>query len=251
MFDLAIKMICIIILLHTSTYFGFIHLNKEMENIHKIKHDRIRSRRAVAPIIATLLMIAIAVIGGVMIYVFTQGFFGNSSISTSPSVDSITMSGYDMREVIPTGTCAVPTAGLATHEGTLTCHGDAATNNGKVNAEAGAIYIRNVGQKSYTISKIEVNGKQLGFVTTDVLLTAGGTGVYALYAAEDAKDVAISDAPATVATILPGQEGTIVVAFDDTANADNTAAAGRTIAVKLTSASGSVYNFNVVVGSKV
>ena len=62
-----------------------------MDNIHKIKYDRIRSRRAVAPIIATLLMIAIAVVGGVMIYVFTQGFFGNSSISTSPSVDTITM----------------------------------------------------------------------------------------------------------------------------------------------------------------
>ena len=222
-----------------------------MENIHKIKHDRIRSRRAVAPIIATLLMIAIAVIGGVMIYVFTQGFFGNSSISTSPSVDTITMSGYDMREILPTGTCAAPTAGLNTHEGTLICHGDLLTNDGKADLEAGAIYIRNVGQKSYTISKIEVNGKQLGFVTTDLLLTAGGTGVYGVYTAEDSKDTVVSDVPATTATILPGQEGTIVVAFDDTANADNTAAAGRTIAVKMTSASGSVFNFNVVVGSKV
>ncbi|MGI0022338.1 MAG: archaellin/type IV pilin N-terminal domain-containing protein, partial [Nitrososphaeraceae archaeon] len=34
-----------------------------MDNKHEKIHDRIRSRRAVAPIIATLLMIAIAVVG--------------------------------------------------------------------------------------------------------------------------------------------------------------------------------------------
>ena len=211
-------------------------------------HKTIRSRRAVSPIIATLLLIAIAVIGGVMIYVFTQGFFGNSSITTSPSVDTITLSGYDMREVIPAGGCVTPTAGLSTHEGTLICHGDAATDDGKADSEAGAIYIRNVGQKSYTISKIEVNGKALGFVTTDLALD--GPAVYGIYSAESASDIAISDAPATTATVLPGQEATIVVSFDDTAGSDNTAAAGRTIPVKISSASGSVYNFNVVVGSK-
>ena len=221
-------------------------MNDLMEN--KIQKT-IRSRRAVAPIIATLLLIAIAVIGGVMIYVFTQGFFGNSSITNSPGVDTITMSGYDMREITTVGPCAAPTAGLTTHEGTVICHGDVNTNDGKLVSDQGAIYIRNVGQKSYTISKIEVNGLQLGFRDTDALFDAND-GSYAVYAAEDAADITISDAPASVATILPGQEGTILVSFDDAGVTDNTAAAGRTIPVKLTSANGSVFNFNVVVGSK-
>ena len=241
-------LICHIKKLHTITYVWNVCHSKEMENIHKEKHDRIRSRRAVAPIIATLLMIAIAVVGGVMIYVFTQGFFGNSNITNSPSVDTITMSGYDMREVVPS-VCPAITAGITTHEGTIICHGDVATDDGKADTEAGAIYIRNVGQKSYTISKIEVNGRLLGFVSTDLTIT-GAPAVYAVYAAEKASDVLISDVPATTATILPGQEATVVVTFDGTGTDDNTAAAGRTIPVKMTSASGSVFNFNVVVGSK-
>ena len=211
-------------------------------------HKTIRSRRAVSPIIATLLLIAIAVIGGVMIYVFTQGFFGNSSITTSPGVDTITMSGYDMREVVPSA-CPAITAGITTHESTIICHGDVATNNGKADTEAGAIFIRNVGQKSYTISKIEVNGRSLGLVTTDAGIT-GAAAVYAVYTATSSSDTTISDLPATVATVLPGQDATIVVTFDGTGTDDNTAAAGRTIPVKLTSANGSVFNFNVVIGSK-
>jgi len=212
-------------------------------------HKTIRSRRAVSPIIATLLLIAIAVIGGVMIYVFTQGFFGNSSITTSPSVDTLTISGYDMREILPLGTCAAPTAGVQTHEGTLTCHGDVALDDLKTSAEAGAIFVRNVGQKEYTISKIEVNGRQLTFVSTDAGIT-GADGVYAVYTPSDSADLTVSDAPTTTATILPGQEATIMVTFDGTPTDDNAAAAGRTIPVKVSSANGSVYNFNVVIGSK-
>ena len=48
-------------------------------------------------------------------------------------------------------------------------------------------------------------------------------------------------------TILPGGEATLVVTFD---LGENDAANGRTIPVKVTSASGSVFNFNVVTGSK-
>lgn len=217
-----------------------------MDNTKQKIHDRIRSRRAVAPIIATLLMIAIAVVGGVMIYVFTQGFFGNSSISTSPSVDTITMSGYDMREIIADGT-----AGVTTHEGEVLDiaagqHGDNAglANQGiKTTDEEGTIFIKNVGQKSYTISKLEVNGQQLDFVSTDATVVAGKYGMYTI------PNTATSTAGtilATAQTVLPGEEATLLVSFD----ANNAAAAGRTIPLKITSASGSVYNFNVVIGSK-
>ncbi|HSB57799.1 MAG TPA: archaellin/type IV pilin N-terminal domain-containing protein [Nitrosopumilaceae archaeon] len=214
-----------------------------MEQIHKIKNDRIRSRRAVAPIIATLLMIAIAVVGGVMIYVFTQGFFGNSSISTSPSVDTITMTGYDMREIAAVN-------GTTSHEGTaLVGFGDDAVS-GMTLDEEGTIYIKNVGAKPYTISKLEVNGAPLDFIGT----AAGPTGgQYAVITVPDAKTALAGTTHQAAQTVLPGQEATLLVSFDDGSGAsgvDNTAAPGRTIPVKVTSASGSVYNFNVVVGSK-
>ena len=215
-----------------------------MDNIHKIKHDRIRSRRAVAPIIATLLMIAIAVVGGVMIYVFTQGFFGNSSISTSPSVDTITMSGYDMRGIDEL-------VGITSHEGTAQAtFGDTGAAGMAVDEE-GTIFIKNQGQKAYTISKIEVNGAPLTFIGNTV--GAPDKGEYAVITVPDAKTVLAGTTHQVAQTILPGQEGTLLVSFDDGTGAsgvDNQAADGRTIPVKITSANGSVYNFNVVIGSK-
>ena len=43
------------------------------------------NHRAVAPVIATLLMVAIAVVGGTIIFVFSQGFFSSSQISGRPT----------------------------------------------------------------------------------------------------------------------------------------------------------------------
>ena len=214
-----------------------------MDNTKQKIHDRIRSRRAVAPIIATLLMIAIAVVGGVMIYVFTQGFFGNSSISTSPSVDTITMSGYDMREIDGALT------GITNHANLhLVGTGDTAITGLKDDGEAGTIFLRNVGQKSYSISKLEVNGVSLSFA--GAVNPAAGE-----YAINTPPTTAVCDNVCLVAfqpanTILPGEEATLIVAFENAGGVDNTAAQGRTIPIKITSASGSVYNFNVVVGSK-
>ncbi len=56
------------------------------------------NRRAVAPIIATLLMVAIAVVGGTIIFVFAQGFFSSSQISGVPTIEAIKVLGYDGRD---------------------------------------------------------------------------------------------------------------------------------------------------------
>jgi hypothetical protein len=180
-----------------------------------------------------------------MIYVFTQGFFGNSAISTSPSVDTITMSGYDMRGI-------VDTTGVTSHEGTdQPGFGDNGVAGMQLDEE-GAIFIKNQGQKSYTISKLEVNGAPLVFVGS--LAGAPDAGEYAVITVPDTNTVLAGTTHQVSQTILPGQEGTLLVSFDDGTGAslvDNQAADGRTIAVKITSANGSVYNFNVVVGSKV
>ena len=53
------------------------------------------SRRAVAPVIATLLLVAIAVVGGSIVFVFSQGFFSSAQISGSPNIESLKIVGYD------------------------------------------------------------------------------------------------------------------------------------------------------------
>jgi hypothetical protein len=216
---------------------------------------RKKSHRGVAPIIATLLLITIAVIGGVMIYVFTQGFIGNASISASPSVDTIILSGYDMREILGNPPCDNPhspaTRGVTTHEGKITCHGDKTNEiNGKFDEDAGTIFIRNVGQEPYTILKLEVNGRVLDFKTDDNDIR-NNPGVFGIYTVPDTQTATADTALREVATILPGQEGTLVVTFDGSGTAtDNSAADGRLIPIRLTSSSGSAYNFNLVIGAK-
>jgi len=61
--------------------------------------ERLTNRRAVAPVIATLLMVAIAVVGGTIIFVFAQGFFSQAQISGTPSIESVKIIGYDARDI--------------------------------------------------------------------------------------------------------------------------------------------------------
>ena len=77
--------------------------------------ERLTNRRAVAPVIATLLMVAIAVVGGTIIFVFSQGFFSQLQISGNPSIESVKILGYDARDV----------DALRSHDGTLMVNGTA------------------------------------------------------------------------------------------------------------------------------
>ncbi|MEK0367486.1 MAG: archaellin/type IV pilin N-terminal domain-containing protein, partial [Nitrosopumilus sp.] len=56
---------------------------------------KLTSRRAVAPVIATLLLVAIAVVGGSIVFVFSQGFFSSAQISGAPQIESLRIIGYD------------------------------------------------------------------------------------------------------------------------------------------------------------
>ncbi len=60
---------------------------------------RTRKHRAVAPVIASLLMVAIAVVGGTIIFVFSQGFFNQSQVSGTQKIESVKIIGYDARDV--------------------------------------------------------------------------------------------------------------------------------------------------------
>jgi flagellin-like protein len=64
-----------------------------------ISKNKITSRRAVSPIIATLLLVAIAVVGGSGVFAFSEEYFGSSQISGSPQIEFIRILGYDARDV--------------------------------------------------------------------------------------------------------------------------------------------------------
>ena len=67
--------------------------------IMALNKNKITTRRAVAPVIATLLLVAIAVVGGSMIFVFAQGYIFETQISGSPQVELLKIFGYDGGDV--------------------------------------------------------------------------------------------------------------------------------------------------------
>ena len=81
------------------------------------KQNKLTSRRAVAPVIATLLLVAIAVVGGSIVFVFSQGFFSSAQISGAPQIESLQVIGYDASDV----------ANLQIHDGSLTDNAGTAT----------------------------------------------------------------------------------------------------------------------------
>ena len=184
-----------------------------------------RSHRAVAPIIATLILVAIAVVGGVMIFTFSQGFFGEQQVSTAPTIELITMIGYDAR---------------AHNVNDLTWHnGDATGITGMTAADAAAgtkgggdniiIYLRNGGEDPVTIVNVQALGNGAG-----------------------TSDVACADVPAadelcalTSLTINAGStEGFMIETGSETVNM------GRQFAVKVTTANGAAFDFNLVAGQR-
>ena len=78
-------------------------MNNHITSTHKQTSHRSTNlkRRAVAPIIATLLLVAIAVVGGSIIFVFSQGFFSTTQISGAPQIELVKIFGYDTRDVTP------------------------------------------------------------------------------------------------------------------------------------------------------
>ena len=175
-----------------------------MKTINDYKY----SQRAVAPIIATLLMVAISVVGGILIFVFAQGFFTDTNIGT-PTFESLEIFGYDARDQ----------AALEMHNDDPTITTDdrtvsvAASGNMKTD-DAFVLYVRNKGAIAITIDKIKVFGVDyLWDVATAAAISASTPGADNEFAIST-DGVNIDADPA----IEAGQEATILLQYDASDN---------------------------------
>lgn len=217
-------------------------------------------RRAVAPIIATLLMVAIAVVGGILIFVFAQGFFSDTSIQ-GPTIDSIEIFGYDARDTGAVGSPDCPTAtSLATHFSTCITAVTAAADNKLSEGDGILLYVRNTGAKSITIETIRMLGTDYVPDTTpaagaDFSATIPGQGEFsfldpseALLDADDATDVEQEEAAGDHqgnTIIEPGEEKTIVIRYDGSSGKVKTS---RNIQVVLTTGNGATFSGTIIAG---
>jgi len=188
------------------------------------KQNKLTSRRAVAPVIATLLLVAIAVVGGSIVFVFSQGFFSSAQISGAPQIESLKFTGYD----------ATDGTSLLNHDGTSY----ASTNDGDGSLTAGEnalVYLQSNSVGKLTLSEVRFGGTVYNY-------TSSGSPVNGEY--EVLTRGPDSILTATTAEVQPGQQVTVILQLDE--NIKN----GRDTQFKLTTANGAVFVGTIIAGQQ-
>jgi FlaG/FlaF family flagellin (archaellin) len=196
------------------------------------------SHRAVAPIIATLLLVAIAVVGGTIIFVFAQGFFSSAQISGTPTVEAVKILGYDARAVQQ----------LQADNGiqmTLLSAGD---GNPQVQRdERVAVYVTNDSVQKVVIAELSFGGTIYNYTTLAGNTIAGWDGlVDGLMPGEYG---ILTGTPGTMLAegageIAPGETVTVVIDLDSDVRV------GRGTQFKLTTTNGAAFVSTVNVGQQ-
>ena len=191
-----------------------------------VNNRRLHSRRGVAPIIATLLLVAIAVVGGAIVFAYSQNFFSSSQVSGKPNIESLKVIGYDGRD-ITTGMFNHNSQAIASTTGGL-------ADNLKSSGEYVTAYLKNDSVQTVTLGEVRLGGATYNYVAAPTALTAGTFGVYA--------GTALITSP--VAEIQPGQTATIVMDLSENMKI------GRDVQFKITTTNGAVFVGTVVMGQQ-
>jgi len=192
---------------------------------------RTRKHRAVAPVIATLLMVAIAVVGGTIIFVFSQGFFNQAQVSGTPTIESVKIIGYDARDI----------TNLKAHDGELmTVAASDPDDQGKNIDEYVIVYVKNDSSGQVLFSEIRLGGAVYNYVFPGTIVAfSDAASVKGTYTIMDNSTHSILD---QAGVAQPGE--TIGVLFDLSDNFP----IGRDTQFKLTTTNGAVFVGTVVMG---
>ncbi len=201
---------------------------------------KLSKHRAVAPVIATLLMVAIAVVGGTIIFVFSQGFFSSSQINGEPYIELIKVMGYDGRDM-PQLTSQIG-AVMATANSGGDGDGDPEQH------ERITIHVTNHSFKRVVlIQEIRFGGDVYTYAATDTLDAHGPLsnipgGQYDILVKTDGVvDLMLNQ---DLAVIQPGQTVDIILALDSDFKD------GRYTQFRFQTANGAVFVSSVLIGSE-
>ena len=191
------------------------------------------SRRAVAPIIATLLLVAIAVVGGSIIFVFSQGFFSAAQVSGTPNIESLKYTGYDASD----GNL------VFLHDGGNSTSGTNVAGDGLNAGERIAVYVQNNSVQKVTLNELRFAGAVYTFTSgaTDSALTTDG---HFMVASKSNGVTPATTVSTTSAEIQPGQQATVLLQLSDDIKA------GRDVQVKMITGNGAVFVGTVIAGQQ-
>jgi len=150
-----------------------------------------RNHRAVAPVIATILLVAIAVVGGTLIFSFSQGFFSEQQLNTPAAMDQLIFNGYDARD----------TSARIGYNGSSVTISATTPGNGKlaINDELW-VYIQNVGTNDLNIVTVTFAGNTYTFDGAD-----STSGLYNLASPGIVGDQVLN----------PGEESIVIVSLSE------------------------------------
>jgi len=189
-------------------------------------------------------LVAIAVVGGSIVFVFSQGFFSSAQISGAPQIESLQINGYDATDV----------TNLQLHDGSLIEQSavpavfSGIASNGLLTGERVAVYVTNHGVSQASLTEVRFAGSIYTYATAVTLDDfAANTWLDAQEFAIINKGIAagvadVSQSP--IATIQPGQQATILLELEQDVQF------GRDAQFKLTTANGAVFVGTVVAGQQ-
>lgn len=197
-----------------------------------INNRRLHSRRGVAPIIATLLLVAIAVVGGAIVFAYSQNFFSSSQISGKPNIESLKVIGYDGRDIA---------TGLFDHNGVEMTLSAGAADNIKSAGEYVVAYLKNDSVQAVTLGEVRLGGATFNYETAAAFGVTNGVYKVLLSGGDGAADLFSTS---QVGEIQPGQTVTVVMKIGENMKI------GRDAQFKITTTNGAVFVGTVVTGQQ-
>jgi hypothetical protein len=182
-----------------------------------------------------LLLVAIAVVGGAIVFAYSQNFFSSSQISGRPTIEAVKVLGYDARAVDI----------INNQNGAAFGAGSGGDNDAQKEAgENVAVYLKNDSVQSITISELRFGGSVYTYANpapADLTTLANSAYTIAGVSGGNGSDlISLS----SVAEIQPGQTVSVVMALGEDMKS------GRDTQFKITTTNGAVFVGTVVIGQQ-
>ena len=199
------------------------------------------SHRATVPVIATILLVAIAVVGSGGVFAISEEHFNSKQIGGIPQIESIEMVGYDARDVEQ----------IKAHDGqhilSKNCCG---VNDGEKNPdERIAIHFQNNSAMPVFISELRFGGEEYQYVSPKLLGNWKGAvgpqqGEYVIMTGPDGKpggDIIQDDTP----KIQAGGIVTFVLDLDRPLQNE------RDVQIKISTTEGNFFVSSIIIGRSI
>jgi len=192
-----------------------------------IKCQGLHAHQAVAPIIATLLLIAIAIVGGTIISLYSNELFISAQISGYPTIELVQILGHDTRD----GSLIANY-----YEQYLAVYSGGFEDGKKIAGERVSVFVQNHGVNDFVINELRFAGTAYTFTPNVDTLgwyfsnTAPARGEYVILL--DSPDILLDS---SLGIIGPGQTVTLIIGLDHNIKI------GRNAQIKITSNNGAVF----------